>query len=186
MIRTPNTAALLIMAILLPAVPFLHAHDLPEEPLVLLTEAAEDPCSICAEQKRRQAFRILNEYFVPDLEIGGSETFRMTKPDREDVLVLACYPSASLRDSLDHSGKATQVVFAIYTPQNRLVGIPASGYTEKAVYDLYQACPAGTVFEGRIRLIGYAYGDGLTFNYFRQANILQFHCVAVELKPVAP
>ncbi|HON39409.1 MAG TPA: hypothetical protein P5047_05340 [Desulfomonilia bacterium] len=186
MIRTPKTAALLVMTILLPAVTFSHAHDLPEDPLILLTEAAEDPCSICAEQKRRQAFRILNEYFVPGLEIGGSETCRMMKPDREDALVLTCYPSESLRDSLDHSGKATQVVFAIYTPQNRLVGIPESGYTEKAVYDLYQASPAGTVFEGRVRLTGYAYGDGLTFNYFRQENRLQFHCIAVELKPVAP
>ena len=99
MIRTPKTAALLVMTILLPAVTFSHAHDLPEDPLILLTEAAEDPCSICAEQKRRQAFRILNEYFVPGLEIGGSETCRMMKPDREDALVLTCYPSESLRDS---------------------------------------------------------------------------------------
>lgn len=186
MIRAPKIAALLIMIMLLPAVPFSHAHDLPEEPLVLLTEAAEDPCSICAEQKRRQAFKILDEYFVPGREIGGSETCRMMKPDRENALVLTCYPSASLRDSLDHSGKATQVVFTIYTPENRLVGIPESGYTGKAVYDLYRASPAGTVFEGRIRFIEYAYGDGLTFNYFRQENRLQFHCVAVELKPVAP
>ncbi len=186
MICTPKLAVLLIMTMLLPAVPFSHAHDLPEEPLVLLTEAAEDPCSICAEQKRRQAFKILNEYFVPGREIGGGEACRMTKPDREDALVLTCYPSASLRDSLDCSGKATRVVFAIYTPQNRLVGIPESGYTAHDVYDLYRASPAGTVFEGRIRLVGYAYGDGLTFNYFRQENRLQFHCVAVELKPMAP
>ncbi|MCK9264571.1 MAG: hypothetical protein M0R18_12235 [Deltaproteobacteria bacterium] len=186
MIRIPKIAVLLIMTMLLPAVPLLYAHDLPEEPLVLLTKAAEDPCSICAEQNRRQAFRILNEHFVPGREIGGSETCRIMKPDRENTLVLACYPSSSLKDSLDCSGKATQVVFSIYTPQNRLVGIPESGYTAQDIYDLYRACPAGTVFEGRIRLIEYAYGDGLTFNYFRQANRLQFHCVIVELKPVAP
>ncbi|MFY9167852.1 MAG: hypothetical protein WBM23_14445 [Desulfomonilia bacterium] len=186
MIRALEIAVLLVLTMLLPAVPFSHAHDLPEEPLVLLTEAAEDPCSICAEQKRRKAFRILNEHFVPGREIRGGETCRMTKPDGEDALVLTCYPSPSLKDSLDDSGNATQVVFSIYTPQNRLVGIPESGYTAHDIYDLYRTSPAGTIFEGRIRLIEYAYGDGPTFNYFRQTNRLQFHCSIVELKPVTP
>lgn len=176
----------LLVLVLVPAASGPHAGELPEDPLILLAQTTADPCSICADQKRKKAFHALDEKFVPGFEIVSSEACRLVKTDQGNALSLSCYPSDALVNSLNEDEEMPQVVFTFYTPQQKLVGISDNDLTGKLISDLYQASPAGTVFEGRLRLIGYPYGDGLTFNYFQQANRLRFHCIVSELKTGEP
>ncbi|HNU74454.1 MAG: hypothetical protein BWZ01_00425 [Deltaproteobacteria bacterium ADurb.BinA179] len=185
--RYPAHALPVVAALFLAtAVSTPHACGLPEEPLLLLAEAAADPCSICADQKKKKAFAMLNERLAPGLEIDSSDACRLVKADRENALHLTCYPSDALVDSLSEGAEPPQVVFTFHTPQHKLVGISEGDYTGREAADLYLSSPEGAVFDGRIRLIGYKYGDGAVFNYFPQANRLQIHCTVSRLKPADP
>lgn len=157
-----------------------YAVELPDEALQMLAEAAADPCSICAEQMRKKALRILDEGLRPGQVMCSNAQCRLKKSEAagaNDVL-LACSPQGS--------GLMPTVVFTFHTPQGRLVGIADSDLTDKVVAEIYHASMPGTVFDGRLRLIPYRYGDGAVFNYFQQTNRLQVHCIILELKPVVP
>lgn len=164
-----------------------HAFDLPEEALRLLARAATDPCSICAKQTREKAFRILNERFVPGYEIGGRDRCRLIRTGLkgENELSPVCRPSAGLMETLKEEETPLHVVFRFHTPGSRLIGISEKDYTHPEIPDLLNGAPPETVYEGRLRLIPYKYGDGPTYNYSPQTNTLQFHCLVSELKPAS-
>lgn len=165
-----------------------HAMGLPDEALLLLAESTVDPCSICAKQTMDKAFRIMNDRCIPGLVMESDENCRWVKADAngDNELSLTCYPSDTLTKSLKDGESLPLLVFKFYTPQNRLVGISDKDYTDTPLADLYHASRSGTVFDGRIRLIPYLYGDGPTYNYFQKTNKLLFHCVVLQLKPLAP
>jgi hypothetical protein len=66
------------------------------------------------------------------------------------------------------------------------LGILQKDYTDAAAAELYRASGPGTVFDVRLRLIPYRYGDGPTYNYFPQTHTLRFHCAILEMKAVPP
>jgi len=165
-----------------------HAMGPPDEALLFLAETTADPCSICAKQTQDKAFKIMNDMCIPGFVMESEGKCRWIKADanNDNELSLTCYPSDTLKKSLKEGERLPHMVFKFYTPQNRLVGISDKNYTDTPTADLYHASRAGTVFEGRIRLISYPYGDGPTYNYFQKTNKLLFHCVVLQLKPLAP
>jgi hypothetical protein len=178
-----------IMVILVPAffMPQSYAQDLPDEAFQLLAEATIDPCSICAEKNREKAFKILNETFMPGHVIETHSPCRLIKTfsTGENDLTLSCYPSDALAASITGEEQLPQVVFRFHTPNKHLVGIFETDYTDTAAADLFHASKPGTVFEGRISLIPYKYGEGPTYNYFQQTNTVLIHCRVLQLIPVS-
>ena len=164
---------------------YSYALDLPEDALRLLAEVSVDPCSICVKQKLVKAFTAMNAGFNPGLVIKSNDKCRLVKVETGDdnVLSMTCYPTDTLKKSLKEGEELPQLIFKFYTPEKRLVGITDNDYTSKAMAELYHASKPGTVFEGRIKLIPYKYGDGPTYNYFPQTNRLLIHCVVLELSP---
>jgi hypothetical protein len=165
-----------------------YAFDLPHDALQLLAETTVESCSICAKQKMEKAFSIFNSRFMPGQIIKSDDTCRFVKMDAGDdnEMSLTCYPSDALIKSLKDGEMLPKIVFKFYTPQQRLVGISENDYADKRIADLFHELKPGTVFEGRIKLIPYKYGDGPTYNYFPQMNRLQIHCAVLELKPAVP
>ena len=164
--------------------PYSHALDLPDDAFQLLAQATVDSCLLCAEQKREKAFRILNETLIPGRVIQTDESCLLIKAGSDNDLSLSCYPSEALIASILQDERLPQVVFSFYTPQNSLVGVSETDYTDAPAADLLHTSMPGTVYEGRIRLIAYKYGDGTTFNYFQQTNKLLIHCRVLQLEPV--
>ena len=165
---------------------YSYALDLPDDALRLLAEASVDPCAICVKQKLEKAFTTMNVRFSPGLVINSDDKCRLVKLDTGDdnELSMSCYPTDTLKKSLKEGEELPQFIFRFYTPEKRLVGICENDYTNKTIADLYHASKPGTVFEGRIKLIPYKYGDGPTYNYLLQTNRLLVHCVVLQLNPM--
>lgn len=165
---------------------YSYALDLPDDALRLLAEASVDPCAICVKQKLEKAFTTMNVRFSPGLVINSDDKCRLVKGDTgdDDELLMSCYPPDTLKKSLKEGEEPPQFIFRFYTPEKRLVGISENDYTDKTIADLYHASKPGTVFEGRIKLVPYKYGDGPTYNYLLQTNRLLVHCVVLQLNPL--
>ncbi len=184
--RNVLTLAMVCAVTLMPALPCAQALELPDEALLLLASSAADPCSLCAEQERKKAYRILSDAFIPGQALESDDFCRLVKAGAGDdnELTLTCYPSETLKVSLNEGERLPEVVFRFYTLQNRLVGISEDDLTGDALAELYRASRPGRVFEGRIILVPYKYGEGATYNYFPQTNKLLIHCRLVNLGPV--
>jgi hypothetical protein len=178
--------SMFLVLMLVLAARYSYALDLPDDALRLLAEASVDPCSICVKQKLEKAFIAMNVRFSPGLVINSDDKCRLVKVDTGDDngLSMTCYPPDTLKKSLKEGEELPQLIFRFYTPYKRLVGISEDDYTNKTIADLYHAAKPGTVFEGRIRLIPYKYGDGPTYNYLLQTNRLLVHCVVLQLNPL--
>jgi len=182
--------ALLTLSILLISpvlsISWLYALDLPDDAFVLLAEAAAETCSICAENKVKKACEIMDAFFVPGTVIQIDEQCHLIKPATGKIneLSLSCYPFDALAASLAKHEHPPLLVFAFYTPEKRLIGIQESDYTAPPTADLLHDSNPGTSYEGRVRLIPYAYGDGPTYNYFLQTNKLLIHCKVEHIRPV--
>lgn len=165
---------------------YAPALDLPDAAFGLIAEAAGEPCSICKQQKLAKAFAILDEWFFPGLILQPDHSCRFIKTASggDNELSLGCYPSASLKESAGAGANLPLLVFRFHSSQEHLVGIPETDYTDTSAADIYAASKPDTAFEGRIKLIEYAYGDGATFNYFEQTHTLLIHCTVEQLKPV--
>lgn len=163
-----------------------HALDLPDEAFLLIAQAGADPCSICGEQKLKQAFAVMTAKLRPGMVVDAGSGCGLVKRDAGGSyeLSLTCYPSAGLKQSVGGDQKLPDLVFSFYTLEKRLVGIADSDCTGAEMADVFRAAPPGTVFEGRVRLVPYAYGDGPSFNYFPQTDRVQVHCVLLELRPL--
>ncbi|HQI81171.1 MAG TPA: hypothetical protein PLR71_06365 [Deltaproteobacteria bacterium] len=163
------------------------AMELPHDALKLMAAAASDPCSICAQQQLEKAFALLKERCPAGSVISTDAGCRMVKTgDGGGELSLTCYPAAMEEESLGEGQSLPRIVFAFYTQQDRLVGISQSDYTDTSTAERYRASGPGTVFDARLRLIPYRYGDGPTFNYFPHTHTLRFHCIILEMKAVPP
>ncbi len=164
------------------------AMDFPPDALKLVAAAASDPCSICARQQLKKAFALLNERFPAGSVMSTDAGCRMVKTGEHGFPELSptCYPDAGEVESLGEGQTLPRVVFTFYTPQDRLVGISQKDYTDAATAERYRASSPGTVFDARLRLIPYRYGDGPSYNYFLQTHTLRFHCVVLEMKAVPP
>lgn len=168
--------------------PSANAIELPLDALVLLSEAAAEPCAICAEQKQKKAFAILNRTFVPGTMLKTDAACQLVKKDgsRDPELSLTCFPPAEWKTSLPEGSVPVHLVFRFHTLAQHLVGITEKDFTGRGAADTFQAAAPGTIFEGRLRIIPYTYGDGPAFNYFLQSNTLQVHCIIEEIRIKAP
>lgn len=166
------------------SLPSANALELPQDALVLLSEAAAEPCAICAEQERKKAFAILNRSFIPGMMLVTDADCRLLKGEgsRDMELSLTCYPPVNGMKSLPEGAAPVHLRFRFHTAAQHLVGISAKDFTAAAIVDTYLASAPGTIFEGRLRIIPYPYGDGPAFNYFPQSNTLQIHCMIEELR----
>ncbi|MCU0577301.1 MAG: hypothetical protein MUD15_10825 [Desulfobacterota bacterium] len=163
-----------------------YAFDLPDEAFRLMAEATVDPCSLCVEKKLKEAYAVMNRMLQPGLVMESDERCRFLKRNPGDGFELSpvCQPTGALKQAGGEGRKPPDVVFVFYTPQARLVGISENDYTDAGTAAVFNDSPLGTVFEGRIRLIPYKYGDGPTYTYFQGANKLQIHCTVIKLTPL--
>jgi hypothetical protein len=163
----------------------IRAFDLPEEALRYMAEASADTCSICEKASLKKAFSLLDKTFVPGSVIATGPDCRFVKSSGEGAndLSLTCYPSEAFVSSLKDNWQPPRLVFTFYTREKHLVGISDKDLTDEGVIRAFTRAKPGTVFEGRIEVIRYPYGDGAAFNYFRESGRLQVHCRALELRP---
>jgi hypothetical protein len=142
-----------------------------DQALLLLNEVAQETCSICAEQKKRKAFGLLDEALPPATLIAGDPRcafIRASEQGRNEML-LACDPSAE-------KGLRTPVVMRFHTADQRLIGVSKDDYTDEKIAEVFNSAPPGTRFTGSVVLIDYPYGDGSTYHYRVKTNQLHIHC----------
>lgn len=139
--------------------------------LLLLNEVSQETCSICAEQKKRKAFGLLDEALPPGALIAGDQRcvfIRAPEQSRNEML-LSC-------DPLTDKGVRAPVVMRFHTAGQRLIGVSKEDYTDEAAAEVFNSAPPGTRFTGSVVLIDYPYGDGPTYNYHVTTNQLHIHC----------
>ncbi len=160
------------------------AFELPEEALKLMAQASVDPCSICAQADLKKAFKLLEKAYALGSTVSTGPGCRLVKagPDAND-LAPTCFPSEAFMGELKEGERPPKVVFTFYTPERKLVGIAENDLTPRDQAGVYEQAKPGAVFEGRLEVVRYPYGDGACFNYFRESGRLQVHCRVIELKP---
>jgi hypothetical protein len=139
--------------------------------LLLLNESSLETCSICAEQKKRKAFGLLDEALPPGTIIAGGQQCVFTRapgPGRNEIL-LAC-------EARPDPGPRTPVILRFHTPAQRLIGVSKEDYTDEKTAAEFNSAPPGSRFSGSVVLIDYPYGDGPTYNYHVKTNQLHIHC----------
>lgn len=163
----------------------VHSFELPDEALKLLAQSSVDPCSICAKEKTKKAFVMLEAAYAPGIVVKTDAHCRLVKPSGSDELDLAltCYPSEAIMGELTGEETPPRLVFTFSTPAKHLVGISSKDFTHAGIAELYAAAKPGTVFEGRLEIVAYPYGEGKGFNYFGGRGRLQIHCKVLELQP---
>lgn len=142
-----------------------------DQALLLLNESSLETCSICAEQKKRKAFGLLDEALPPGAIIAGDQRCVFTRaagPGRNEIL-LAC-------DARPDQGPRTPVILRFHTPAQHLIGVSKEDYTEEKTAAEFNSAPPGSRFKGSVVLIDYPYGDGPTYNYHVKTNQLHIHC----------
>jgi len=153
--------------------------------LLLIASSATDPCTICAKQNLKKALAILDKDLAPGLEFNADESCMFVKPVSVKAcdLYMSCYPTEVLEALKGKGDVLPKIVFTFHTEKSHLVGVAKKDYTNPIIEKLYNDLAPGRVFKACIRLIPYRYGDGHAYNYYRQSNKLQIHCMVVELEP---
>jgi len=162
------------------------AFEFPPDVFRLMVEASAEPCSICAQQKLKKAYKGLNTVFAPGNAIDFDGACRLMKTGSGLDLKPACYPSGTLVRSLKEGEIPPEIVFEFYTDEKQLVGISGNELTKDKIAEQYRKAEPGTIFEGRIKLVPYKYGDGPAYNYFPKTNRLVFHCLVLDLRTIEP
>jgi hypothetical protein len=62
------------------------------------------------------------------------------------------------------------------------VGVAEKDFTDASQADTFHSLLPGTVFDGRVALVRYEYGDGPTYIYYEKSNHLEIHCRLLEVK----
>ena len=64
---------------------------------------------------------------------------------------------------------------------DRLVGIAETDLTDRTIADRCLSFPEGAFFNGAVKIIPFAYGDGAAWLYYPSNNHLQVHCRIVQI-----
>ena len=156
--------------------------------LQLLTASSKDPCHICAKQTKKKAFEIINTELRAKRVFSSGDLCRFIRTNEFSVneLSLTCYPPFSGRDKELTQDQGTVefplLTFRFHTPEQYLVGIAEKDLTLTVLGDQYHSWPPGTIFDGKLELVEYEYGDGPTYNYYPKRNHLEVHCRLLDLK----
>jgi hypothetical protein len=174
------TLLTMMLIFLLQAVPAFGEDKspalLPEHALELLMESLADPCAICAEEKKKKAFKIMSRELKPGDHIRITTDCRLIRTENceENELQISC------------SGLISPLLFfRFHTAEKHLVGISDRDFTESGVLNAYSRSRTD-VFEGELVLVPFKYGDGPTYNFFPSSARLQVHCRILELKRETP
>lgn len=160
--------------------------------LQALTESSKDPCPLCAEQTKKKAFEIINTELRKKRVFSSGDLCRFIRTTEFSVneLSLTCYPPFSGRDKEPTQNQGTAefplLTFRFHTPEQYLVGIAEKDFTLAVLADQYHSWPPGTLFDGKLELVRYEYGDGPTYNYYPKRNHLEVHCRLLDLKKNDP
>jgi hypothetical protein len=153
-----------------------------------LTESSKDPCPICARQTKKKAFEIINTELRAERVFSSGDLCRFIRTTEFSVneLSLTCYPPFSGRKKEPTQDQGTVefplLTFRFHTPEQYLIGIAEKDFTRTVLGDQYHSWPPGTIFDGKLELVRYEYGDGPTYNYYPKRNHLEVHCRLLDLK----
>jgi hypothetical protein len=156
--------------------------------LQALTESSKDPCPICARQTKKKAFKIISTELRANRVLSSNHLCRFIRTTEFSVneLSLTCYPPFSGRVKEPTQDQGTVefplLTFRFHTPEQYLIGIAEKNFTPRVLGDQYHSLPPGTIFDGKLELIRYEYGDGPTYNYYPKRNHLEVHCRLLDLK----
>ena len=148
--------------------------------LALLTQGAQEDCSICGKKKRKEAHRILNSELKPGLVIKSNLNCYFVKDtacDTNELLITACKQSEiGNLDLEDERLFFPRVVFRFHTKKEHLVGIDEDSFTSNTFASIYSRALNNAPINIELEIIEYKYGDGITYNYYLKENKLQIHC----------
>jgi hypothetical protein len=153
-----------------------------------LTESSKDPCPICARQTKKKAFEIINTELRAQRVFSSGDLCRFIRTTEFSVneLSLTCYPPFSSLKKEPTQDQGTVefplLTFRFHTPEQYLIGIAEKDFTRTVLGDQYHSWPPGTIFDGKLELVRYEYGDGPTYNYYPKRNHLEVHCRLLDLK----
>jgi hypothetical protein len=153
-----------------------------------LTESSKDPCPICARQTKSKAFEIINTELRAQRVFSSGDLCRFIRTTEFSVneLSLTCYPpfSGLKKEPTQDQGTVEfpLLTFRFHTPEQYLIGIAKKDFTRTVLGDQYHSWPPGTIFDGKLELVRYEYGDGPTYNYYPKRNHLEVHCRLLDLK----
>lgn len=142
-----------------------------DQALILLNESSQETCAICAEQKKRKGFGLLDAALLPGTIVAGDQrcVFIRTSEQGQNEIFLSC-------DPLPDKGVRTPVILRFHTAAQRLIGVSTDDYTDEKTAEELNSAPPGSRFRGAVVLIDYPYGDGPTYNYHAKTNQLHIHC----------
>ena len=122
----------------------------PLEALMLLNQAMEDSCAICAGKNRKKAFAILDEAYAPGTLLSTTERASLIRvPLEEHGLAFSSYAL-----------EAPSIVFRFHSESAQLIGIDPADHSDPAIVEIYANAPAGQRWQGLLEVISYPYGDG--------------------------
>ncbi len=144
---------------------------LPARVSELLNKNLTDSCSVCVEERRRQAFEELDAQYRP----GSLWTNPVERP-----LVRAAGTECEL--TLDSSGAdEPTLAFRFHTAASHLIGVAEADFTDDDIATQFQSIPAGARVRATLEIIAYAYGDGAAFLYSPATHGLQMQCRLLEI-----
>ena len=147
------------------------AAVLPMDAVALLTKSMTDSCSICVRDLRARAFHLLEEQYPPGVVVRSDATSGFLRaPGGANEWMLSSEVPGEPR-----------LTFRFHTAEDHLVGIAASDMTDPSLAERCRSIPEGTVFQGALQIVAFAYGDGPTFLYYPSDNRVELHCRILEV-----
>ena len=165
-----------------------RAFEIPRLAFKLIADSTIDPCPICVKKTQKQAFSRLNRKFIPGEIIIGNELcgFMRTEECGPNEFVLSCYKKRETYIS-QKDKPAIQfplLIFRFHSKTKYLIGISRNDFTMDKYASLIKNSSFGSLLKGKIQIINYKFGDGISYNYFRKKNQVQVQCKILELKGV--
>jgi len=163
-----------------------NSIEIPKIAFRLIVESTVDPCSICARKKMDEAVSILVRKYDVDKKIKSNESCGFTRAAEcgKNEFVLSCYKQ---REPYFVPGDGSEkllplLVFRFHTLKEHLVGIAESDYTPENFSDTINTKNLNLTFYGDIEIINFKYGDGPSFNYYKEKNQVVVNCKVILLK----
>lgn len=160
--------------------------EVPRMAFKLIVESEVDPCSICARKKMDEAVSMLvRKYEVGKIiKIDKSCGFTRAAECGKNEFVLSCYKQ---REPYVVPGDGSEklfplLVFRFHTPKEHLVGIAESDYTPENYSDTINSMDLNSTSYSDIEIIYFKYGDGPSFNYYKEKNQVVVNCKVILFK----
>jgi len=162
-------------------------YEVPRLALKHLADSTVDPCPVCVEKLKKRAFRALDTGFSAGTVVSFDDACPLVKTEDcgKNELVPAC---SRVRE--EYRGREEQllrfplVLFRFHTRAYNLVGIGDKDYSSDTDGKLIEKQKTGSSFKGKLRIISYEYGDGASFNYSAQRNVVIIHCRLLDIKKI--